>query len=518
VIVDGTGAPWFRGDVGIVGDVIEAVGDLSGAEAEKTVDAKGNVVAPGFVDMHTHSDLPLVANPEGHSKIRQGVTTELIGHCGASAAPLLTEEAREEAAQRLAGYGLEVTWRTLEDYMKLLATQGTSLNVGVVVGHGNVRQTAMGYADRAPTDDEMNRMKELIREAMEQGAFGISTGLIYPPSAYADTSELVELSSVMSDYNGIYFTHMRNEGEGLLDGVKEAIAIGRDADVGVQISHHKAVGKNAWGLVSESLQLIEEAREQGVEVTCDQYPYVATSTGLTSVIPNWAHEGGRDELLARLKDPEVRQKMREEMAEERANVSGWDKLVVSQVPSEKNQKYVGSSIAEIAEDKGKDPYETTFELLIEEELQVHQVHFCLSEEDVKTVMAHPTVMPGSDGSALATEGPLSKGKPHPRSYGTFARVLGKYVREEGTLRLEEAVRKMTSLPTRKLGLFDRGILRPGLKADITVFDPDTVRDRATFTEPHQYAAGIEHVFVNGCQVVDAGEHTGERPGRVLKRV
>jgi len=502
--------------VGISGGRIEAIGNLEGAAAVQVIEARGLAVAPGFIDMHTHSDWPLLANPEAHSKVRQGVTTEIIGHCGASAAPL-TPADWDEIRTRFARYQMDQQWSTLQEYMEILEARGIAVNVGVLVGHGNVRRCVMGYELRRPTAEELARMKELVREAMEAGAFGLSSGLIYPPSAYADTAELIELSRVVAEYGGIYFTHMRNESEGLLESVRETLEIGRGAGVGVQISHHKAVGKNAWGLVQQSLELIEQARSEGIDVTCDQYPYVATSTTLTSVIPKWAHEGGREKLLQRLQDPETRRKLCAEMTAQRQRVSGWEDIVVSRVASEQNQSCVGRSIAEIAAERGVDPCDAVFDLLVEEKLDVGQVHFCLSEDDVKTVMAHPTVMIGSDGSALAAEGPLASGKPHPRSYGTFARVLGKYVREEKTLRLEEAVRKMTSLPASKLGLFDRGILRPGMMADITIFDPATVADRATFTEPHQYAAGIHHVFVNGVQVVAEGEHTGARPGRILRR-
>jgi len=448
--------------------------------------------------------------------VRQGVTLEVIGQCGASAAPRSAEEMKKDR-EKLAEYGIDRGWRTMEEYLSLIEARGVSVNVAALVGHGNVRRVAMGHADRQPTEAELNAMKDLVREAMEAGAFGMSSGLIYPPGAFADTAELIELSRVVGEYGGMYVTHMRDEGTGLLNSIEETLTIGREAGVGVQISHHKATGKNAWGLVNESLRAIEKARREGLDVTCDQYPYIATSTGLTSVIPNWAHEGGHERLAERLRDPETRAKLRAEMQQARQDVSGWENIVVARLSSDENRKYIGKSIADIAEDWGKDPCETTFELLLAENLEVGQVHFCLSEDDVKVVMAHPTVMPGSDASALATEGPLSKGQPHPRAYGTFPRILGKYVREENTLTLAEAVRKMTSLPARKLGLFDRGILRPSMKADIVVFDPDTVQDAATFTDPHRYPVGIRHVVVNGSVVIDNGEHSGARPGRVIRR-
>ncbi len=515
-ILDGSGNIWYRGDVGIEGDSIAALGDLSGAEAQEVIDAEGKYVAPGFIDMHSHSDSNLVVNPEAHSKIRQGVTTEVIGQCGHSAAPLMGE-ARERAEEQAERWGLEIDWETMGDYMDRLQREGVSVNVVPLVGHGNLRRIVMGYENREPTEDEMEQMVDLLEEGMEAGAFGMSSGLIYAPGSYSDTDELVHLAKGLRPYNGTYFTHMRNEGNRLLDALEEAFTISREAGIPAQISHHKAVGKPNWGKVKKSLAAIEQVREDGLDVTCDQYPYIATSTSLSASMPKWAHEGGKEALLERLQDPETREKIYEEIDPQKKEAGGWDTLVISRVSSEENKHYEGMNLEEIAAERGVEACYAAFDLLVEEELQVGVVNFCLNEDDVRYVMQHPTVMPGSDGSALVTEGPLGEGKPHPRSYGTFVRILGKYVREEGVLTFPEAVRKMTSLPAQKLGLTDRGLLKKGLKADIVVFDADTVEDKATFVEPHQYAAGVEEVIVNGRRVITEGDHTGARPGSVLKK-
>jgi len=514
-LVDGTGNPWFEGDVAIQGGRIAALGSLGKAEAARVIDAAGLVVAPGFIDLHSHSDAELLVNPRAESKIRQGVTTEVIGNCGFSLAPL-GPLGKERVQAELAGYGLSLTWETMAGYLETVEKQGVALNVAALIGHGTVRRSVMGYERRRPTAAELEAMKALVDQAMSDGAFGLTTGLIYPPGSFSETEELIELSRVVAKRGGFYASHLRDEGDRLLESVAEALEIGRKGGLPVQLSHHKAVGQANWGKVKESLRMIDEARASGLDVTADQYPYIATATGLSSIIPDWAQEGGAKKVLERLQHPETRRRLAAEVEAVQVKKGGWDKILIPSVKTEKNRLFIGLDLAEIARRRQQAPVEAAFDLLIEEELEVGMIRFGMSEEDVRLVMSHPAVAIGSDGSALAPYGRLGQGKPHPRNYGTFPRVLGKYVREEGVLRLEEAVRKMTSLPARRLRLWDRGLLRPGFWADITIFDPVTVAERATFTDPHQYPAGIPYVLVNGQVVIEAGEHTGALPGQVLR--
>jgi N-acyl-D-amino-acid deacylase len=511
-VYDGTGAPWFHAGVAVQGGKIAAIGPIAASEARRVIDAGGLAVSPGFIDIHSHSDTVFLANPKADSKVRQGVTLEVAGNCGSSVAPV-TEKSLERTQQNTRGEA-EVTWRTMGEYFDALDRSGVTTNVACLVGHGQVRTGVMEYDRRPPTAAELDAMKKLVAQAMDDGAVGISSGLIYPPSSYAETDELVELAGVVAAKHGLYFTHMRNENVELLKSVAEATEVGEKAGLPVQIAHHKASGQKAWGLVKQSLAMIDEARMRGVDVTADQYPYIASSTGLTSIIPGWAHEGGRPAILARLKDAETRSRLKIEVTVGRGDT--WEKLIVSKVTTEKNKRFEGKSVAEIAAILGKEPCDAAFDLLIEEDCEVGQISFGMCEEDVMTVMRHPFIMPGSDGSSLADHGVLGEGKPHPRNYGTFARVLGKYVREEHNLRLEEAIRKMTSLPAWRLGLWDRGILRPGNCADITIFDPATVKDVSDFPDPHRYAAGIPYVLVNGQVVVEHGSRTDAVAGKVLR--
>lgn len=514
-IIDGTGSPWFYGSVAVKDGVIVKVGGHVDEGAAKVIDGQGLVLAPGFIDSHSHSDTTWFVDNRGESKIRQGVTTEVTGQCGASAAPV-TEKRLGAQVTIETDEGTPVTWRTFAEYLDALEKAGVGLNVVPLVGHSALRSSAMGYDNRPPTPGELAAMKELLVEAMEAGAFGYSSGLIYPPSSYADTEELIELAKVLRPYKGIYETHMRNESTGLLDSVKEAIRIGREAGVSVQISHHKASGEKAWGLVKQSLPMIEQARKEGVDVTCDQYPYIASATSLTSIIPGWAHEGGPKALLARLKDPEVSKGLKETVSKNMEG-GGWSRYLITGVKSQKNSFAQGRRIPEIAAIWGIPEVEAAWRLLIEEELEVGQARFGMCEEDVKMVMAHPVVMIGSDSSCMAIDGPLAKGHPHPRTFGTFARVLGHYCRDEQVFPLERAVYKMTGLPAWRLRLWDRGLVRPGMKADLVLFDPDTITDTATFEAPLQYPKGIEKVWVNGALVVDSGKHTGRIAGQVLRR-
>lgn len=515
-VIDGTGAPWFRADVAVAGGRIRAVARHLNAEAKLVIDAAGRAVAPGFIDSHSHSDTTLLANPKAESKIRQGVTTEVIGQCGSTAAPL-SERSFEEAKRALSSENVEISWRTLAEYLAVLEGRGVAVNVVPTVGHGTIREAVVGYDDRPPTDDEMRQMKALVAESMKAGARALTTGLIYPPGSYAKTDELIELAKVAAEHGGIYMSHLRDEGDQLLEAVTEAIEIGEKGGLPVQISHHKAVGPANWGRVKDSLAMIDAARARGLDVTADQYPYVATSTGLDSIIPDWAHDGGNAAMLDRLKDGPTRAKLGAQVTPAVERRGGWDKILISSLRAESNRQYQGWTLDAIASGRGQDPWTTTCELIISEGGYVGMIRFGMCEEDVRMVMAHPAVMIGSDGSSLAPYGRLGEGKPHPRNYGTFVRVLGKYAREDRVLTVEEAVRKMTGLPAARFGLWDRGLVRPGMAADLVVFDPETVAERATFADPHQYPVGIDHVIVNGRVAVDPTGHTGTLAGQILRR-
>jgi len=522
-IIDGTGNPWFYGDIGVKDGKILKVGKLSFEDCKYLIDAENLVVCPGFIDMHSHSDLVPFINPYMESKVRQGVTTEVVGNCGFSAAPLndFLKEELLKTSPMLREANVKLDWETMAEYMEKLEKNGISLNIAPLVGHGTIRAFVLGYEKRKPSEDELEKMKLILAQSMRDGAFGMSTGLIYPPSCYADTEEIIELCKVVASHGGFYATHIRGEEHQLLTSVKEAIEIGEKAKVPVEISHHKASGKANWGKVKKSLKMIEEARSRGIDVTCDVYPYTAGSFGLDSLLPPHAHEGGVEKLVEKLKSLEFRRKLKNEMITGVGNwrsavtVLGWENIMIAYCKG--HPEYEGKVISEIVKWKNLDPFDFVFDLIIEETASVSVVLFSMSEEDVRTVLKSPFSMVGSDSSARATYGILSAGKPHPRAYGTFPRVLGRYVREEKVLTFQEAIRKMTSFPAQKLGLKDRGIIREGMWADIVIFNPQTVVDKATFTNPHQYPEGIEYVIVNGKIVLEKGEHTKEKPGKVLRK-
>ena len=517
-VVDGTGNPWFWADVGIKDGRIAAMGHLSGEEGKTIIDSSGLVVSPGFIDVHTHSDTVLLINPRGDSHIRQGVTTNIIGNCGGSAVPV-SDQTKRRYEEMLKKYDLE-EWTTLGEFLEQLEKRGTSLNVGSLVGNATVRRAVMGMEKRAPTVGELEEMKRLVAEAMEDGAFGLSTGLFYAPSGFADTDEVVELAKVAAKYGGIYVSHIRGEGDTLLEALGEAIEIGERADLPVHISHHKAFGKSNWGKVKETLKMMKEARKRGIEITCDAYAWRAGATGLTASLPHWVHEGGAQKLTERLKDPETRQRIRKDMAEGTpgwesvVHEMGWENVMISSCPG--HEEYEGRRVAEIAAEKGVDPYDFVFDLLVEVQGRVGMIIFGMHPDDVSTVLKSPFTMMASDSSAT-TPTPGQTGKPHPRGYGNFVKVLGKYVREEGLLTLEEAVRKMTSMPAQKLGLLDRGLLRVGAWADVVIFDPEKVASKATYLNPRQFPVGVNVVIVNGVITVEEGKHTEARAGKVLRR-
>jgi N-acyl-D-amino-acid deacylase len=519
---DGTGAPGRRADVGIVGDSIAAVGDLAGAAASQTLDAKGLAVAPGFIDMHSHSDVPLLVDGRAMSKVYQGVTTELLGESG-SAAPAIGP-AREEMARALAEVELTLDWATLGEYFARLERQGMSVNVVSTVATGQVRSAVIGYDRRQPSADEMQKMEALVDEAMRDGAVGVSSGLIYAPNQYASTDELIALAKVAARYGGIYVSHIRSEGNGLLDALSEAVRVGREGGTPVEVLHFKrssvrqdsAVQKPS---IQDAAALIEAAQRQGLKIYADVYPYAASQTTLATRLPEWVLEGGRLKMLERLRDPAARAKIRDEVRQSLArSIAGatGDTIQFGRTSHEPHRRFQGKRISEIAAEMKVEPAEAIIELIDKAEGSTSAVYFGMREEDVRYALALPWTTIGSDGSALAPEGILARSHPHPRSYGTFPRVLARYVREQKALTLPDAVRKMTSLAASRLGLADRGTIAAGKKADVVVFDAERITDRANFVTPHRLSEGVRDLVVNGKIVLRDATHTGAKPGRVLR--
>lgn len=513
-ILDGAGNPDFPGDVAVENGRVAAIGRLQGAEAAETVDLAGLTIAPGFVDVHTHSDaLPFSADPLP-AKILQGVTTEITGNCGSTPFPLMPATAhllREHHAGLFADMPWD--WTRLSGYLERLEAVGPVSNVAPLVGHGALRIAAMGFEDRAPSDDELRTMQRLLAESLEDGAFGLSSGLIYAPGLYSRMPELVALATVLSHAGRPYASHIRGETTTLFEAVDEAIGIGEAAGVPVQISHLKAAGRANWGRGTELLRAVEAGRVRGVEVTADAYPYDAGSTRMSALLPPWCHEGGREALLDRLTRPDLRARIARELAdglpgwENFATSAGWDRIRIAS--TEGNVGYLGKSIQAIADDLDLEAAEAFCTVLLEEQGRPTVVMTMMDEPDVRTILAHPLVMIGSDAI-------ITRGRPHPRTWGTYPRVLGHYARDVGLFSQAEAVRKMTSYPAGKFGLWDRGLVRPGLWADLVVFDPATVRDAATPEDPERAPIGMPHVLVNGRFAVRDGAYTGLRAGRVLR--
>jgi N-acyl-D-amino-acid deacylase len=516
-VIDGTGAASAPGDVTVGDGRIVAVGDLDRTEAETALDATGLVVAPGFIDMHTHSDLSLLINPRAESKLRQGVTTEVIGQCGFSPAP--APGPRADAIRAIFGvWGKEVdwSWGSYGEYLDALRQEGTSVNVVPVVGHGVLRTGVMGEENRPPTAGELEEMRAAVRRAMEEGAFGMSSGLAYAPGMFSKTDELAALAAEIAPLGGIYFSHIRGEDERLTGAVSEAIETARRAGAPVQISHLKAEGQRNWGTTEAALDLIQQAGAAGVAVGFDVYPYTAWNTGLAQLLPAWAREGGREAVLGRLSDAATQLRLVGELAQAaEADPGRWERRLLASAGTEANRELQGKTLAEIAKLRGMPPEQTVLDLLIEEQTDAGMVGFGMCEDDVRRVLAHPLATIGSDSASQAPYGVLGRSHPHPRTYGSFARVLGHYAREEGLFSLEEAVAKMTGRSAARLGLRDRGIIAPGMAADIVVLDPEAIADRATYEEPHQYAAGVRWVIVNGVLELDGEEHQEKLPGMVL---
>ena len=509
-VIDGTGAPRRRADVAVRDGRIVAVGDVGPAGGTRTLDATGRVVSPGFIDIHSHSDESVLVNSALESTLHQGVTLVVAGNCGGSSAPAMGVAA-DELDRELERMGLRRSWSSFGEYVDAVEASGTAINFSSLVGHGTLRMCVMGADDRAPTAGELAAMAALLAAALASGAMGLASGLIYPPSAYGTTDELAALCAVVREHGGLYASHIRNEGDELLAAVEENLEIGRRSGVRVQLSHHKASQQRNWGKVRESTALIERAQTSGVDVIADQYPYTASSTGLAVTIPKWAHAGGAAALCVRLADPAVRLRIRDEYTETERR---WDHIVIARARHEPD--WSGRTVADLAAAAGRDPLEWACDALIAHDGAIDIIHHSMREDDVRYVMAKPWVCIGSDSRANAPYGPLSYGKPHPRSYGTFPRVLGHYAREQGLLTLEDAIRKMTSLTATRLGLTDRGVIREGAWADLVVFDPEEIVDVATYDDPHRYPRGIDQVIVNGAVALDHDETQAIRNGRFLR--
>ena len=522
-IVDGTGAPWFRGDIGIVGDRIAAVGSLTGATANVTVDAGNRVVAPGFIDLLGQSEFNVLVDSRAASKIMQGVTTEVTGE-GSSIAPLNDRMIRE-AAPNAQHFRVLQDWRTLADYFKRLEERShPAINLGTFVGAGGIRNYVIGKDDRPASAAELEQMKQLVADAMEQGALGLSTSLQYVPDRFASTDEIVELAKVAARYGGVYFTHQRSESARIFDSLDEIFAIAEHAQIPAEIWHLKTAYKANFGKMAEVLSRLEAARARGLDVTADQYPYARASNGLDACLPLWVREGGLDKMLARLEDPAQRERIKRDMEDANATTwenqwygaSGGDGVMLASVLNPELRKYEGMSLTQIGHEMHKDPRDAVMDLVTADRGESAVITSIMSEDDVRTALKHPLVGVGTDSSAQAEDGKLSESKSHPRAWGSFPRILARYVRDEHLLTLEEAVRKMTSKAADRVHLHDRGILRPGMMADITVFDPATIRDVSTFDDPKHYAVGVKQVFVNGVRVVADGAMTAARPGRALR--
>lgn len=517
-VFDGLGSAEVEADVGIRGDIIQEIGRISPSRAKSIIDAQGLVVCPGFIDAHDHSDVGLLVNPRAESHIRQGITTVVSGNCGASPFPVADETYEQNRTELQETFGIELNWRDIKGFFDRIKASGTALNYATFVGQGTIRGAAMGFNDRPARTEELELMKSQVAENIGAGALGLSSGLEYSPGSFAQPDEIAELCRVVAESGGMYSTHMRDEGDMLLESLEETIGVAELTGVRVQISHLKIAYPRNWDKIDAALTRLETAAASGIAVFCDRYPYIAGATSLSSfTFPLWALEGTTEEFLARLKEPTLEGRLRDYLRQREQKLGSWDKVLISSVFTERNKRFEGKSVAVAAGTAGKDVFEFLRDLLIEENNRVGQIIFMSSEDNLKRILAHPLVGIGCDGSALAPYGPLGQGKPHPRNYGTFPRVLGRYVRDQGICPMGEMIRKMTSVPARNFGFAGRGVLQPLAFADVVIFDDARIADRATWTEPHRYSEGIEHVIVNGVPVVQNGEHTGSLAGRILRR-
>lgn len=517
---DGTGGAGVRADVGLRGDQVAAIGDLSKDSAATVVDAAGLAVAPGFINMLSWSTESLLVDGRSQGELREGVTTQIFGE-GSSMGPL-TAEMKKRAVEQMGDLKYDITWTTLSEYLRELERRGVSQNVASYIGATTIREHVIGLEDKAPSPAQLDQMRALVRQEMEAGALGIGSSLIYAPAFYASTDELIELCKVAARYRGKYISHMRSEGNRLLEAVDELIRISREAHIPAEIYHLKAAGQSNWPKMDQAIAKIEAARRDGLQITADMYTYPAGATGLDASMPPWVLDGGYDSAYRRLADPATRKKIAEAI---RTPGDAWenlyraagspDRVLLVEFKSDKLKPLTGKTLAEAARLRGEDPVDTIMNLVLEDRSRVGTVYFMMSEDNIRKQIALPWVSFGSDASSMAPEPPFTKSSAHPRAYGNFARVLGKYVRDDKVLTMQDAIRKLSGLPATNLELDHRGFLKPGMFADVVVFDPATIADRATFENPHQYAVGVRQVFVNGTQVIKDGEHTGAKPGRAL---
>jgi N-acyl-D-amino-acid deacylase len=519
-VYDGTDGEPKRADVAIRGDRIVRLGDLGDSPAKATVDATGLAVAPGFINMLSWSNESLIQDGRSQSEIRQGVTTEIMGE-GESMGPV-NDRVREHMLRAQKDIHYEIKWNTLAEYLRYLETRGVSCNVASFIGATTIRENVIGFEDKAPTPQQLDEMRELVRKEMEAGALGIGTSLIYPPAFYAKTEELIALCKVAAKYQGKYISHMRSEGNRLLEAFDELVRISREAGVPAEVYHIKAAGQQNWNKIDNLLTRIEAAQKEGLNIRANMYTYTAAGTGLDACLPPWTENGGYPALFKRLRDPATRKQIAAEVSKDSdewenlyVGAGSPDKILLEGFKSQKLKSLTGKTLAEVAKMRGKDPIETIMDLISEDESRIDTIYFVMSEENVKKELAKPWISFGSDEASQAPEGVFLKSNPHPRAYGNFARVLGKYCRDEKVIPLKEAVRRLSGLPATNLGLDHRGLIDEGMFADVVVFDPATIADRATFEKPHQYAVGMKHVFVNGVQVLKDGEHSGAKPGRAL---
>ena len=517
LIYDGLGGPPVSADIGIQSDVIGKIGQIPSRRAKQVIDAQGLSISPGFIDVHDHTDFGLLVNPKAESAIRQGITTLVSGNCGSSPFPV-AEEIYDEFHENLQKiYEIQLDWIDIKGFFSRLEQKGMAVNYASLVGQGTIRGAVVGFNDRPAKPEEVEKMKDLLEENIKEGAFGLSSGLEYAPGSYASSEEINELCRVVSRMKGVYATHMRDEGDRLLESLEESIDVSRKTGVMLQISHFKVAYPRNWSKLDDALLILKNAQKEGISIFCDRYPYTAGSTGLSFYFPLWARQGTTEEFLSRLKNPSIENRLREYVHSQEEKLGSWDKVFITSVVTDKNQRFQGKSIFQAAIETDKEPYEFMRDILIEEKNQVGMVSFMMKEENLKRILGFPLVGVGCDGSAIAPYGLLSGGKPHPRSYGTFPRVLGKYVRDEKISTMEEMIKKITSIPADRFGFSNRGKLQPGYLADIVVFDDEEIKDLATYEDPHQYPVGIEYVLVNGQIVIAKGEHSGHLPGRILRK-
>lgn len=510
-IIDGTGSPWYRGCVAISNGLIVKIAKDIEDEALETVDCEDKYISPGFIDLHSHSDGTILKYPENESRVLQGITTELAGNCGLSVAPI--DEDKRKMLKDYMNVDLDYDWSSLDEFLKKVEEAKPSTNFATGIGHGSIRIAAMGFDNRKPTEQEMEKMKALVEKSIREGAFCLSSGLIYPPGSFSDIDEMVELCKVVENLGAFYETHMRDEGMDVDKSVLEAIEVARRSSVPLEIAHHKIIRKSRWQEACfKTTKFIEDARKEGIDVQCDQYPYIAAATAMNSNLPQWAFDGGIDKMLERLSDKDIREKMKVEMAE--SHKGRWDTIYVGYTGSEKNKWAVGKNILEISQIRGVSPEDACMDLVLEEKDKTGEINYCMCEEDIEYIMQKPYVMIGSDGQAE----PLDyEEMPHPRDYGTFPRVLAHYCRDLKLITLETAIKKMTSMPANRLGLQNRGLIKEGMCADIVVFDFDNINDTPNYENPKQACEGILRVYINGKLTALNGRHTGVRNGIVLRK-